>query len=71
MSGRVAAVLVKAGDPVDLGQPVIVLEAMKMEQVHTAPIAGIVSIVHVGENEQVAANRIVAEIEPSNATASL
>ncbi|MGP0060740.1 MAG: acetyl-CoA carboxylase biotin carboxylase subunit [Beijerinckiaceae bacterium] len=65
MSGRVVAVFVKQGDRVELGQPIVTLEAMKMEHVHTAPIAGIVSIVHVGENEQVATNKIVAEIEAS------
>jgi geranyl-CoA carboxylase alpha subunit len=63
MSGRVVAVFVKSGDRVEIGQPMVTLEAMKMEHVHTAPIAGIVSIVHVDENEQVATDKIVAEIE--------
>ncbi|MGO9004608.1 MAG: acetyl-CoA carboxylase biotin carboxylase subunit [Beijerinckiaceae bacterium] len=70
MSGRVVAVFVKQGDRVELGQPIVTLEAMKMEHVHTAPIAGIVSILHVGENEQVATNKIVAEIEASAAVAA-
>jgi geranyl-CoA carboxylase alpha subunit len=65
MSGRVAAVLVTAGDAVEAGQPVLVLEAMKMEHVHTAPVAGIVAAIHVGQDEQVAANKIVAEIVAS------
>jgi biotin carboxyl carrier protein len=36
MNGRVVAVLVKPGEQVTAGQPVMTLEAMKMEHVHTA-----------------------------------
>ena len=39
MNGRVVAVLVKPGDQVAAGQPVMTLEAMKMEHVHTAPVS--------------------------------
>ncbi|NEW94669.1 acetyl-CoA carboxylase biotin carboxyl carrier protein subunit, partial [Rhodopseudomonas sp. BR0M22] len=62
LNGRVVAVLVKAGDRVEAGQPVLTLEAMKMEHVHTAPGSGIITI-DVTEGEQVTAGRIVAEIE--------
>jgi len=62
LNGRVVAVLVKAGDRVEAGQPVLTLEAMKMEHVHTAPGSGIITI-DVAEGEQVNAGRIVAEIE--------
>jgi 3-methylcrotonyl-CoA carboxylase alpha subunit len=40
MPGRVLAVHVKAGDEVAKGAPLVVLEAMKMEQTITAPSAG-------------------------------
>jgi geranyl-CoA carboxylase alpha subunit len=46
---------------------VITLEAMKMEHVHTAPVAGTVKALHVGTGDQVAARHVVAEIEPSAA----
>ena len=64
MNGRVVAVLVAAGDEVTAGQPMVTLEAMKMEHVHCAPVAGRVSAVHVSTGEQVSAHRVVAEIEP-------
>jgi len=62
MNGRVVAVLVKPGEQVTLGQPVMTLEAMKMEHVHTAGVAGTVSAIDVAEGEQVTTGRIVVEI---------
>ena len=63
MNGRVVAVLVKPGDKVEAGQPVMTLEAMKMEHVHTAGIAGTISAIDVAEGEQVTTGKIVVEIE--------
>ncbi|MBR0757244.1 acetyl-CoA carboxylase biotin carboxylase subunit [Bradyrhizobium jicamae] len=63
MNGRVVALLVKAGDKVSAGQPVMTLEAMKMEHVHTAGVAGTVAAIDVVEGEQVAMGKIVVEIE--------
>lgn len=62
MNGRVVALLVKAGEQVAAGQPVMTLEAMKMEHVHTAGVAGTVSAIDVAEGEQVTTGRIVVEI---------
>jgi geranyl-CoA carboxylase alpha subunit len=62
MNGRVVAVLVKPGEQVVLGQPVMTLEAMKMEHVHTAGVAGTVSSIDVAEGEQVTTGKIVVEI---------
>ena len=63
MNGRVVAVLVKAGERVAAGQPVMTLEAMKMEHVHAAPIAGVISAIDVAEGEQVTTGKVVVEIE--------
>jgi len=63
MNGRVVAVLVSPGDQVTAGQPVMTLEAMKMEHVHTAGIAGKVAAIDVAEGEQVTTGKIVVEIE--------
>ena len=62
MNGRVVAVLVKPGEQVVLGQPVMTLEAMKMEHVHTAGVAGTVSAIDVAEGEQITTGKIVVEI---------
>jgi geranyl-CoA carboxylase alpha subunit len=62
MNGRVVAVLVKPGDRVAAGQPVMTLEAMKMEHVHTAGIAGVIAAIDVAEGEQVTTGKIVVEI---------
>jgi geranyl-CoA carboxylase alpha subunit len=63
MNGRVVAILVKPGEKVAAGQPVMTLEAMKMEHVHTAGISGTISAIDVVEGEQVTTGKIVVEIE--------
>jgi 3-methylcrotonyl-CoA carboxylase alpha subunit len=42
MPGRIAALLVEPGTKVEAGQPVLIIEAMKMEHLLRAPAAGIV-----------------------------
>jgi geranyl-CoA carboxylase alpha subunit len=68
MNGRVVAVQVTVGQHVTAGQPVITLEAMKMEHVHAAPITGTVKALHVAAGDQVAARRVVAEIDAAAET---
>ena len=53
LAGTVFKVLVKPGDVVSAGQPVAVLEAMKMENEVTAPAAGTVDAVFVREGDAV------------------
>ncbi|MES2716619.1 MAG: acetyl-CoA carboxylase biotin carboxylase subunit [Pseudomonadota bacterium] len=62
MNGRVVALQVAVGDRVAAGQPLLTLEAMKMEHVHAAPIAGRVVALHVSLGEQVASHRVVVEV---------
>jgi geranyl-CoA carboxylase alpha subunit len=69
MNGRVVAVLAEVGQPVQAGQPIVTLEAMKMEHVHVAPVAGTLAALHVKVGEQVGAHRIVAEIAADSAVA--
>jgi 3-methylcrotonyl-CoA carboxylase alpha subunit len=42
MPGRIAALLVEPGARVEANQPVLILEAMKMEHLLTAPRSGTV-----------------------------
>src|SRR5882762_510402 len=63
MNGRVVAVLVRPGERVGAGQPVMTLEALNMQHVHTAPISGTIAAIDVAEGEQVTTGRIVVEIE--------
>jgi geranyl-CoA carboxylase alpha subunit len=62
MNGRVVCVMVAVGDTVQAGQPMLTLEAMKMEHVHAAPSSGRVTALHVKTGDQVAASGVVAEL---------
>jgi 3-methylcrotonyl-CoA carboxylase alpha subunit len=54
MPGKVIAVHVAAGDAVEAGQPLVVMEAMKMEHTIRAPEAGTVRDVFFAAGDQVA-----------------
>ena len=58
MPGLVRRVLVEAGAAVTAGQPLLVLEAMKMEQTVAAPAAGVVAELRAKAGEQVAAGQV-------------
>ncbi len=53
MPGRVVKVIVRAGDAVAPGQPLVVMEAMKMENEIRARTAGTVAQVHVAVGDTV------------------
>jgi biotin carboxyl carrier protein len=53
MSGVVVEVLVAEGDAVEEGQPLLILEAMKMQNEIAAPAAGTVKRIHVSEAQVV------------------
>ncbi|WP_455565297.1 ATP-binding protein [Microbispora rosea] len=65
MPGTVLRVEVKPGDVVEAGQPVVVLEAMKMEHLIVSPASGTVAALHVTPGTQVEAGVPLAVIEPS------
>ncbi|MDX6740019.1 acetyl/propionyl/methylcrotonyl-CoA carboxylase subunit alpha [Actinocorallia sp. A-T 12471] len=67
MPGTVLAVKVAEGDAVAEGQPVVVVEAMKMEHTVTAAVAGTVTSVPVRAGVQVALDEVLAEITPGEA----
>jgi len=55
MPGVVVELLVKPGDTVAAGQPMLILEAMKMQNEIAAPGAGVVVAVHVETRQAVGA----------------
>ena len=63
MPGTVIRVLVGVGDPVQARQPLLVLEAMKMETPLVAPYDAVVRHVHVREGDQVAGGALLVELE--------
>lgn len=54
LAGNILKINVAKGDAVEEGQPLLVVEAMKMETAVSAPRAGTVSAVHVAEGDAVA-----------------
>ena len=65
MPGNIVDVLVKEGDRVEAGQPVLVTEAMKMETELQAPIAGTVTGVYVIKGDSVNPDEVLLEISPA------
>lgn len=63
MPGRVIRVLVGVGDTVEKGQPVVVVEAMKMENEIKAPRAGAIARILVGEGDLVESKATLIELE--------
>lgn len=61
--GNVYKILVKKGDKVEAGQPIAVLEAMKMETNVLAPLAGTLAKIYVSEGQRVVAGELIAELE--------
>jgi propionyl-CoA carboxylase alpha chain len=63
MPGSVLRVMTEVGAAVEVGQPLLVLEAMKMEHEIVAPSAGLVSELPVGVGTQVQAGAVLAVID--------
>jgi pyruvate carboxylase subunit B len=64
MPGSIVEVKVKAGDKVNAGDAVLVIEAMKMENEIQAPKSGIVVAVHVKKGDTVTPDESLLEIQP-------
>jgi len=65
MPGLVLRILADVGATVTAGQPLVVLEAMKMEQTVTAPADGVLAELRAKAGEQVAAGQILAVVDAS------
>ncbi len=63
MPGLVLRVLAEVGAAVTAGQPLLVLEAMKMEQTVSAPADGVVAELRAKAGEQVSTGQVLAVLE--------
>jgi propionyl-CoA carboxylase alpha chain len=63
MPGKVTRLLVKAGTRVTAGQPLLALEAMKMEHEFTAPADGVLAELRVEQGDQVETGAVLAVVE--------
>jgi len=64
MPGRVISVRAREGDRVEAHQPIVVIEAMKMEHAVLAPTAGEVTRITVSEGQQVQRGDELGEVTP-------
>ena len=66
MPGKVVEVLVVAGEAVKAGQPVLLFEAMKMQNELRSPHDGVVATIAVSAGRAVDAREILYVLEPAN-----
>jgi propionyl-CoA carboxylase alpha chain len=69
MPGLVVRVLAEAGTAVAAGQPLVVLEAMKMEHEVAAPADGVVTELRAAAGQQVEAGQVLAVVAPGEPAA--
>ena len=62
MPGKIVRILVKQGDTVQPRQPIVVIEAMKMENELRAVRDGVIEVIHVREGQSVDASELLAVI---------
>lgn len=65
MPGKIVLLKVKNGDRVEVGDPLCILEAMKMENEVTAPIGGVVMEVKVDQGSSVSKGNVLVVIAES------
>jgi propionyl-CoA carboxylase alpha chain len=63
MPGLITAIHVVAGDTVEAGQPLAIVEAMKMENILRAEKAGVVKQVNAAAGDSLAVDAIILEME--------
>ncbi len=61
--GLISRVLVAAGETVQAGQPLLILEAMKMENEIRAPFDGVLHAVAVSPGQTVIRDQVLAEVK--------
>jgi 3-methylcrotonyl-CoA carboxylase alpha subunit len=67
MPGAIVQVVVEVGTYVDKGQPLLVMDSMKVETTIAANFDGTVKEIYIGPGDQVQEGTLLAEIEPIGA----
>lgn len=65
MPGAVVEILAREGEAVAKGQRLVVMEAMKTQQILAAPFDGTVTALPVAVGQQVTEAQLLARVEPS------
>eukprot|EP00240_Pyramimonas_obovata_P000007 CAMPEP_0118929078 /NCGR_PEP_ID=MMETSP1169-20130426/6179_1 /TAXON_ID=36882 /ORGANISM="Pyramimonas obovata, Strain CCMP722" /LENGTH=1274 /DNA_ID=CAMNT_0006871201 /DNA_START=88 /DNA_END=3912 /DNA_ORIENTATION=- len=71
MSGDVVEVKVKTGDPVQAGEPLVVMSAMKMETTVSAPVSGLLTQVACSTGDNMKAGDLLVLIDEKDAEVPL
>ncbi|MGA1583292.1 MAG: biotin/lipoyl-containing protein, partial [Saprospiraceae bacterium] len=66
MPGMVLDVLVETGQSVESGQPVLILEAMKMENIIKTASAGTVEILNATQGDSVEKGQLLVVLKPND-----
>ena len=63
MPGKILEILCNVGDEVELGQTLIVMEAMKMEHRIVAANDGVITAIHFQAGDQVTQGAVLLELD--------
>ena len=66
LAGVVVELHVRVGDEVEAGQPLLVIEAMKMQNEVQAPRAGVITALHVARGDRAEKGELLLEYEPAD-----
>lgn len=64
MPGKLVKLLVKEGEKVEEGQPLLILEAMKMQNEYCSPVNGVVSKIHASEGASMEIHAPMVSLRP-------
>jgi oxaloacetate decarboxylase alpha subunit len=63
IAGRIVAVLAVNGQPIRKNEPVLIIEAMKMEIEISSAVDGVIQAIHVKTGESVSSGQLLFEVE--------
>ncbi|WP_075591622.1 acetyl-CoA carboxylase biotin carboxyl carrier protein subunit [Labilibacter marinus] len=64
LPGEIVAVLMSEGQEVHKGEPIMILEAMKMQNEITSPVNGKIKSIHAKADDTVMKDQVLFEIDP-------